>query len=220
MVMTDNAEPEPSSSTTHTPTTPSKRKYPHVGNRLKPGPKPKPTPKKEKKGAKQEPTSGSPIATLPMARAHSMDERKHEFGGPLGTLAVPGPSSQPMTSGSLSHGAMPTGPPPGMPGYQSTPHPIRRTKEEEDQPMLVLAPPAPPGAGSASLLPKEFIDRMYAIVEVTVFDEESGEDRPAGKRFQCLIQGCERHFPRKSAICSHIQTHLDDKPYQCTEEEW
>ncbi|ORX35310.1 hypothetical protein BD324DRAFT_582435 [Kockovaella imperatae] len=41
----------------------------------------------------------------------------------------------------------------------------------------------------------------------------------AVKRFKCLIEGCERHFPRKSAIHSHIQTHLEDKPYLCPTED-
>ncbi|KPV75766.1 uncharacterized protein RHOBADRAFT_14078, partial [Rhodotorula graminis WP1] len=31
----------------------------------------------------------------------------------------------------------------------------------------------------------------------------------------CLIEGCGRAFPRKSAIESHIQTHLEDKPFVC-----
>ncbi|KAK4701558.1 hypothetical protein P7C70_g4675, partial [Phenoliferia sp. Uapishka_3] len=35
------------------------------------------------------------------------------------------------------------------------------------------------------------------------------------KRYMCLIEGCERLFPRKSAIESHIQTHLEDKPFVC-----
>ncbi|KAM0753839.1 hypothetical protein T439DRAFT_377971 [Meredithblackwellia eburnea MCA 4105] len=37
------------------------------------------------------------------------------------------------------------------------------------------------------------------------------------KRYVCLIEGCGRTFPRKSAIESHIQTHLEDKPFVCTQ---
>ncbi|KAL7410688.1 hypothetical protein BDY24DRAFT_343899 [Mrakia frigida] len=37
-------------------------------------------------------------------------------------------------------------------------------------------------------------------------------------RYRCLVAGCERYFPRKSAIVNHIQTHLEDKPFNCPAE--
>lgn len=40
------------------------------------------------------------------------------------------------------------------------------------------------------------------------------------KRYICLMEGCGRTFPRKSAIESHIQTHLEDKPFICPHDDW
>jgi hypothetical protein len=88
-----------------------------------------------------------------------------------------------------------------------------------NNPTLRMAPPAraqtPEGQALAGL-PKDFIDGLYTTF-LTMEGSTSGQ--PV-KRFKCLIDGCERHFPRKSAISSHIQTHLDDKPFVCTEPDW
>ncbi|KAK9899521.1 hypothetical protein P389DRAFT_139619 [Cystobasidium minutum MCA 4210] len=37
--------------------------------------------------------------------------------------------------------------------------------------------------------------------------------------YVCSIPGCEKEFPRKSAVESHIQTHLEDKPFACPYDE-
>ena len=37
------------------------------------------------------------------------------------------------------------------------------------------------------------------------------------KRYRCLVENCDRVFPRRSAAYSHVQTHLDDKQHQCDE---
>ena len=40
------------------------------------------------------------------------------------------------------------------------------------------------------------------------------------RMYICSIPGCLKEFPRKSAVESHIQTHLEDKPFCCPYDEW
>lgn len=61
-------------------------------------------------------------------------------------------------------------------------------------------------------LPKSVIRSLYQPMA-----PQAGK---TGKRYVCLIEGCGRIFPRKSAIESHIQTHLEDKPFVCSIEDW
>ena len=61
-------------------------------------------------------------------------------------------------------------------------------------------------------VPKVVIQSMYSLLP--------GGNKTNSKRYLCLIEGCQRTFPRKSAIESHIQTHLEDKPYICSEADW
>lgn len=75
---------------------------------------------------------------------------------------------------------------------------------------------ATPAAGEQiHCLPKDVVDRFCDIY--SEYDPELGKQ---AKRFKCLIADCERVFPRKSAISSHIQTHLDDRPFKCPAENW
>lgn len=39
-------------------------------------------------------------------------------------------------------------------------------------------------------------------------------------KFRCLVEGCDRAFPRRSAIIHHIQMHLSDKPFVCPVDGW
>ncbi|GAA6059527.1 hypothetical protein JCM10212_006025 [Sporobolomyces blumeae] len=71
-------------------------------------------------------------------------------------------------------------------------------------------PPALPGQPRSSV-PKEIIQSLYTGIPGHI--DKTGQK--VGKRYVCLIEGCERTFPRKSAIESHIQTHLEDKPFVC-----
>ncbi|ORY29744.1 hypothetical protein BCR39DRAFT_467114 [Naematelia encephala] len=66
-------------------------------------------------------------------------------------------------------------------------------------------------------LPKKFIERLYTCI--TAVETGPGGQQQQVKRFKCLIEGCDRSFPRKSAVGSHIQTHLDDKPHVCDHED-
>lgn len=61
-------------------------------------------------------------------------------------------------------------------------------------------------------LPKSVIRSLYQPLP-----QQQGQ---TGKKYVCLIEGCGRIFPRKSAIESHIQTHLEDKPFVCSHDDW
>ncbi|GHJ85654.1 hypothetical protein NliqN6_2056 [Naganishia liquefaciens] len=64
-----------------------------------------------------------------------------------------------------------------------------------------------------STLTKEFLESCYTCFMMI----EDGAGPLPCKRYRCNIDNCGRIFPRKSAIQSHVQTHLEDKPYVCTE---
>lgn len=68
----------------------------------------------------------------------------------------------------------------------------------------------------ASTLSKEFLESCYSCFMMV----EAGAGPAPCKRYRCNIDNCGRIFPRKSAIHSHVQTHLEDKPYVCTEPDW
>ncbi|GAA5938730.1 hypothetical protein JCM3775_001975 [Rhodotorula graminis] len=74
----------------------------------------------------------------------------------------------------------------------------------------VPGPPPLPGQPRSSV-PRDVIQSLYS--GIAGHTTTSGEK--VGKRYVCLIEGCGRAFPRKSAIESHIQTHLEDKPFVC-----
>lgn len=79
----------------------------------------------------------------------------------------------------------------------------------------VPGPPALPGQPRSSV-PREVIQSLYSHIPSHL--TSAGVKVP--KRYVCLIEGCERSFPRKSAIESHIQTHLEDKPFICPHDDW
>lgn len=71
------------------------------------------------------------------------------------------------------------------------------------------------GAETTGSVPKEVIRSLYSGVA-----GHSNGGVKVSKRYVCLIEGCDRTFPRKSAIESHIQTHLEDKPFVCPQPDW
>ena len=79
----------------------------------------------------------------------------------------------------------------------------------------VPGPPPLPGQPRSSV-PRDVIQSLYS--GIAGHTTASGEK--VGKRYVCLIEGCGRAFPRKSAIESHIQTHLEDKPFVCPHDDW
>ncbi|WVQ93637.1 hypothetical protein IAU59_000713 [Kwoniella sp. CBS 9459] len=202
-----------SQSTPVSPETPRKRQtFPPVGKRLKPGPKPKPkTPKKGKGNSSppEEPIESfmqaGPSVPAPMPVIEETQDQSEQpspkpvlvFGPDLSSVSV----MQITASGNSllpAQGSLPT------------------------QPQLVIQPPrasytgpSADGTVNPAGLPRAFLEKLYTTF-LTLDGSMTGQ--PV-KRFKCLIEGCERHFPRKSAIHSHIQTHLEDKPYICTAED-
>lgn len=79
----------------------------------------------------------------------------------------------------------------------------------------VPGPPALPGQPRSSV-PREVIQSLYSHIPT----HTTATGVKVSKRYVCLIEGCERSFPRKSAIESHIQTHLEDKPFICPHDDW
>ncbi|EGG05770.1 uncharacterized protein MELLADRAFT_116699 [Melampsora larici-populina 98AG31] len=65
------------------------------------------------------------------------------------------------------------------------------------------------GVSEIGSLPKDVIRCLYNHLD------QMGEDGKMIKNYVCQIEGCGRVFPRKTAIESHIQTHLEDKPFVC-----
>jgi len=60
-------------------------------------------------------------------------------------------------------------------------------------------------------LPKGYIQSLYRGIP----SHTDATGTKQAKRYICLMESCDRTFPRKSAIESHIQTHLEDKPFIC-----
>jgi hypothetical protein len=52
------------------------------------------------------------------------------------------------------------------------------------------------------------------------YDKGRSRKDDSEMRYKCLVTGCERAFPRRSAIVNHIQTHLEDKPFVCAHGDW
>lgn len=100
----------------------------------------------------------------------------------------------------------------------------------------VNAPPVPPlprafsQAASASatsddmdglLVPQSGIskDQLAEYYHVGTSNRQTKKGRPQ-RMYICGIAGCGKEFPRKSAVESHIQTHLEDKPFACPYDDW
>ncbi len=195
--------------TLSSPDTPKKRQaFPPVGKRLRPGPKPKP--KTPKKGGKifssPEPGQGTLDPSL-LAGSSSMSNIDEE------------PPFDGENDLDAEDAASPLSPKPALvigPDLSSVSIPSQRRPV---QPQLMIQPPRMTitiDGQPASGLPRTFLEKLYTTF-LTLDGSMTGQ--PV-KRFKCLIEGCERHFPRKSAIHSHIQTHLEDKPFVCYAEDW
>ncbi|KAL7420120.1 Metallothionein expression activator [Cryptotrichosporon argae] len=197
--------PAPGGAHPLSPDTPRRRQASkRFGNYIKPGPKPK-----SKPGAGAG-ASASSNAAPPSSPIGSDDDRP----GPDDA----GPSSATTSTGTGAGAGAGAGAPLLGPTLDEFCAQIQHTQRgtiilpPTAQPVLTLAPArrADDAALSASTLPKSFIESLYAT-----FSEFNPQTGQTAKRFRCLIEGCERSFPRKSAIHSHIQTHLEDKPFVC-----
>ena len=195
---------------TSSPDTPRKRQtFPAVGKRLRPGPKPKA--KTPKKGS---------CASSPELGQGTLDPS---------VLGGGGSSSMPMVDDELNNAdeenehdedeEEPSSKLALVFGPDLSSIPIKPQLLAGSQPQLVIQPPRAAltlDGHSASGLPRTFLEKLYTTF-LTLDGSMTGQ--PV-KRFKCLIEGCERHFPRKSAIHSHIQTHLEDKPFVCNADDW
>lgn len=105
--------------------------------------------------------------------------------------------------------------------YLSDHSPLLPTEDTGFRPDSAGFRPADDGLGihnvlaGESALPREVIQSLYNSLPAFV---KNGTK--VAKRYVCLIEGCDRTFPRKSAIESHIQTHLEDKPFVCPADDW
>lgn len=193
------------SSVPTSPDTPRKRKsHPRIGNPLRPGPKPKPkTPKKTKTSGSSQ-TASSPVPSnidphlpaVPLA-SHAVDAVRK----PLSPAAKQLDFGPDLITSAIQRTAA---------GGHLIPPPI-----PPPQPQLTIQPPRN-AENTAGGLSRGFLETLYESYSTL---EGSMTGLPI-KRFKCLIEGCERTFPRKSAIHSHIQTHLEDKPFSCEVEDW
>jgi hypothetical protein len=86
--------------------------------------------------------------------------------------------------------------------YHSDGSPLLGGSDDEDE-------------GARGSLPKEVIQSLYRGIP-----SHTANGVKVPKRYLCLMEGCDRTFPRKSAIESHIQTHLEDKPFVCPHYDW
>jgi hypothetical protein len=221
-------------STTTSPGTPRKRAYPNVGTRMRPGPVPRLTPKKVGKKRSSSPDVTGPRFDLPIqgqlqVQISGSSGGSEERGG-MGSinpsmimgasasgilhdvaeeddLSTPGDSPAPSKREIIEFG----------PELSTQPNPeMLLTLQQRQQPQLVIQPPRSTNQNSSgtpvSGLPRDFLEKLYSTFTV----QDTSTNNQAVKRFKCLIEGCERQFPRKSAIHSHIQTHLEDKPFVCS----
>ncbi|KAA1074279.1 hypothetical protein PGTUg99_032896 [Puccinia graminis f. sp. tritici] len=78
----------------------------------------------------------------------------------------------------------------------------------------------PPGANAIGLNPSGEACGIPKHVLKGLYDEISSPsksgDHSSSKRFVCKLDDCRRSFARKTAIESHLQTHLEDKPFVCS----
>ncbi len=145
---------------------------------------------------------------------------------PVGKRLKPGPKPKPKTpkkgqastdsAASSQCGGTPSLDPFMMSGHNSGQANTRATSEipgsQTDDDLVKLESCM---AMVPSAVPRAVLETLYDSFSVQ--DEASGAQV---KRYRCNIDDCGREFPRKSAIHSHIQTHLEDKPFMCTEPEW
>ncbi|CAH7687495.1 expressed protein [Phakopsora pachyrhizi] len=69
------------------------------------------------------------------------------------------------------------------------------------------------GPGESGGIPKDILKCFYEPIHQSSQDTEG--ILTINKRYVCKMESCGRLFPRKTAIESHIQTHLEDKPFVC-----
>ncbi|KDE08003.1 hypothetical protein MVLG_01706 [Microbotryum lychnidis-dioicae p1A1 Lamole] len=122
----------------------------------------------------------------------------------------PGPKPKSLNSPQEQHQSsfhLSSPPIPQLPRFSRSETPASDDDDDDDS--------SKGGNGQAGSLPKEVIQSLYESVPAHVNDNGV----KVSKRYLCLMDSCERTFPRKNAIESHIQTHLEDKPFVCPYED-
>ncbi|KAL1902229.1 Metallothionein expression activator [Sporothrix stenoceras] len=99
---------------------------------------------------------------------------------------------------------------PASPSYSETPGPSsRRSPHKRNESMASIA--------SAASIASINIDETRTETGVTLDDIAIYIDgpNPADGKWRCLYENCDKRFGRKENIKSHVQTHLNDRQYQC-----
>lgn len=167
----------------------------------------------------QTPTKSQSFS-IPRTPISSEMQRTHSLNGlPISSSVqakhqIPSPADSP----SVSFTEMAAMPSPQNADAPATPSTGRRQKQS-------MSPASSPGPASSEGQDKQISDtdldaRVRASVRDTGVSSEkiatyiAGPDAKDGK-YVCLFDNCGSRFGRKENIKSHVQTHLDDRPYQC-----
>ncbi|KAJ5132870.1 hypothetical protein N7448_007028 [Penicillium atrosanguineum] len=149
--------------------------------------------------------------SIEMQRAHSL--QGVTMSSPIQSrLQMPSPAES-----SIPYTEMAAMPSPSNADISETPS-ICRIQQYSMSPASSPMPEHEQPAGGMSEV--DLDARVRASVRNTGISNEkiaeyiSGPDSKDGK-YVCLYDGCNCRFGRKENIKSHVQTHLDDRPYQC-----
>ena len=96
------------------------------------------------------------------------------------------------------------------PSYPETPGPSRRKAAHKRNESIA-------SIASAASIASINIDETRTETGVTLDDIAIYIEgpNPADGKWRCLYEGCDKRFGRKENIKSHVQTHLNDRQYQC-----
>nr|WRH23630.1 putative Microtubule-associated protein [Naematelia aurantialba] len=224
------------------PDTPRRQRHPRMATYMKPGPKPKPkTPRKNQRsqsspevplaGPSNMPTTVDPSIlsgpSRPRPDGTTHEEPEASINAVEGLISSGESKVESSTSSSVSKGkqqlnfgpelATVAAPSSLVVRLAGKPGQMYFDPNGGQQPQLTMDPPRAAGPAAEETgkggLPKEFLSRLFASF-TAIEPGPTGQPHQV-KRFKCLIEGCDRVFPRKSAVSSHVQTHLDDKPFVC-----
>lgn len=164
--------------------------------------------------------SKSQSFSVPRTPVSSEMQRAHSLQGlPMSSpVQVKQQIPSPADSPSVSFTEMAAMPSPQNADVPATPSTGQRQKQS-------MSPASSPPPASSEAQEKRINDtdldaRVRASVRDTGVSSEkiaeyiAGPDAKDGK-YVCLFDNCGSRFGRKENIKSHVQTHLDDRPYQC-----
>ncbi|CAK7202945.1 Metallothionein expression activator [Sporothrix eucalyptigena] len=99
---------------------------------------------------------------------------------------------------------------PDSPSYSETPGPSRRRSPHKRNESIA-------SIASAASIASINIDETRTETGVTLDDIAIYIEgpNPADGKWRCLYENCDKRFGRKENIKSHVQTHLNDRQYQC-----